>query len=204
HIARDQRQAAGRGKGLSFTHGEALVFQRAKDEPLQLLGSAGLHARGDFLGKQLEQKFRHGGPRGQDREPILLAASRDGAKAYSVHGRGAIAPSNPAHGLSVASPGMSDGQGKDRGSARADGGQPNGADALEVAPAAPRLGRDRIARPGGRRRPVRKRPAKFDDARGKRADARIRSLHPAWNTIHAKGNDSRSTGKHTSRVVTAA
>ncbi len=57
-----QREAARRGEGEGALIDEAALDQRARDQALEVLRGALLHAGWDFLAEELEQKVGHGGP----------------------------------------------------------------------------------------------------------------------------------------------
>ena len=60
HAVHRQRQAARRDEGLGALIGEPRRHQPVGDELAQILGGARLHARGDFLRQEFEQKIGHG------------------------------------------------------------------------------------------------------------------------------------------------
>ena len=55
-----QRQPPRRGEGLGALVDETRLDQRVGDELAQILRRLPLHAGGDFLGEQFEQKVGHG------------------------------------------------------------------------------------------------------------------------------------------------
>ena len=57
-----EREPARRREGLGALVDEAGRDQPVGDELLQIVGRARLHARGDFLGEEFEQKVGHRGP----------------------------------------------------------------------------------------------------------------------------------------------
>ena len=60
HALHRERQPARRGEGLGALVDQPGLDQPVGDELAQILGRARLHARGDFLGEQFEQKVGHG------------------------------------------------------------------------------------------------------------------------------------------------
>ncbi len=54
-----QRQPPRPGKALDAFEHQAAIGQRADDQPFEILRRVRLHARGDFLGEQFEQKISH-------------------------------------------------------------------------------------------------------------------------------------------------
>ena len=61
HALHGQRQPPRRRKGLGALVDQAGLDKLVGDELAQILGRARLHARGDFLGEEFEQKVGHGG-----------------------------------------------------------------------------------------------------------------------------------------------
>ena len=60
HALHREREPARGDEGLGTLVEQALRHQPISDQLAQVLGRARLHARGDFLGKQFEQKVGHG------------------------------------------------------------------------------------------------------------------------------------------------
>ena len=60
HALHRERQPARRDEGLGALVDQPGLDQPVGDELAQVLGRARLHARGDFLGEQFEQKVGHG------------------------------------------------------------------------------------------------------------------------------------------------
>ena len=63
HALHREREAARGDEGLGALINETRIDQPVGDQLAQVLGRARLHARGNFLGKQFEQKVGHGGHR---------------------------------------------------------------------------------------------------------------------------------------------
>ena len=63
HALHRKRKAARGDEGLGALINETRIDQPVGDQLAQVLGRARLHARGNFLGKQFEQKVGHGGHR---------------------------------------------------------------------------------------------------------------------------------------------
>ena len=60
HALHRERKPARRDEGLGALVDEPGIDEPVGDQLAQVLGRARLHARGDFLGKQFEQKVGHG------------------------------------------------------------------------------------------------------------------------------------------------
>ena len=61
HALHGEREPPRRGERLGALVDEPGLDQPVGDELPQILGRARLHARGDFLGEEFEQKIGHGG-----------------------------------------------------------------------------------------------------------------------------------------------
>ena len=61
HALHGEREPARRDERLGALVGQPGLDQPVGDELLQIVGGARLHARGDFLGEEFEQKVGHGG-----------------------------------------------------------------------------------------------------------------------------------------------